>query len=133
MPCDKGVNIGRRSGGCFARRLTAKGHTTSWTGYELHVDTADGDIPISCLLTSASVHDSQAALALATMKASRVTNLCDLMDSAYDAPEIRAKSRAARARSKPRRRPAPDDVPVTNSPSTSATISVARPSASMAT
>jgi hypothetical protein len=31
---------------------------------------------------------------LATITASRVTNLYDLMDSAYDAPEIRNKSRA---------------------------------------
>ena len=75
-------------------KRNAKGHTTSWIGYKLHIDTADGDIPISCLLTSASVHDSQAALALATITASRVTNLYDLMDSAYDAPEIWEKSRA---------------------------------------
>ena len=73
-------------------KRNAKGHTTSWIGYKLHIDTADGDIPISCILTSASVHDSQVALPLATITASRVTNLYDLMDSAYDAPEIRAKS-----------------------------------------
>jgi hypothetical protein len=75
-------------------KRNAKGHTTSWIGYKLHIDTADGDIPISCLLTSASVHDSQAALPLATITAERVTNLYDLMDSAYDAPEIWEKSRA---------------------------------------
>jgi hypothetical protein len=75
-------------------KRNAKGHTTSWIGYKLHIDTGDGDIPISCLLTSASLHDSQAALPLATITARRVTNLYDLMDSAYDAPEIREKSRA---------------------------------------
>ena len=75
-------------------KRNAKGHTTSWIGYKLHIDTGDGDIPISCLLTSASLHDSQAAIPLATITASRVTNLYDLMDSAYDAPEIREKSRA---------------------------------------
>ena len=73
-------------------KRNAKGHTTSWIGYKLHIDTADGDIPISCILTSASVHDSQVALPLAAITAERVTNLYDLMDSAYDAPEIRAKS-----------------------------------------
>jgi hypothetical protein len=73
-------------------KRNAKGHTTSWIGYKLHIDTADGDIPISCLLTSASVHDSQVALPLATITAARVTNLYDLMDSAYDAPEILAQS-----------------------------------------
>ena len=73
-------------------KRNAKGHTESWIGYKLHIDTADGDIPVSCILTSASLHDSQVALPLAAMTAGRVTNLYDLMDSAYDAPEIRAKS-----------------------------------------
>ena len=42
-------------------KRNAKGHTTSWIGYVLHVDTADGGIPISCIMTSASTHDSQVA------------------------------------------------------------------------
>ena len=73
-------------------KRNAKGHTESWIGYKLHIDTADGDIPVSCILTSASVHDSQVALPRAAMTAARVPNLYDLMDSAYDAPEIRARS-----------------------------------------
>ena len=80
-PCDVG---GKRN---------AKGHQETWIGYKLHVDTADGDIPVSCVLTSASVHDSQVAIPLATMTAGRVVNLYDLMDSAYDATEIKAHSR----------------------------------------
>jgi hypothetical protein len=75
-------------------KRNAKGHTTSWTGYKLHIDTADGDIPVSCLLTSAHVHDSQVAIPLATMTARRVTNLYDLMDSAFDVPEIKDHSRS---------------------------------------
>ena len=75
-------------------KQNAKGYRTHWIGYKLHLDVADGDIPISALLTSASLHDSQAAIPLATMTAGRVTNLYDLMDSAYDAPEIKAHSRA---------------------------------------
>ncbi len=75
-------------------KRNAKGHTTSWIGYKLHIDVADGDIPVSCLLTSASLHDSQAAIPLTTITAERVTNLYDVMDSAYDAPEIRARSNA---------------------------------------
>jgi len=59
-----------------------------WRGYKLHVDWADGEIPISTLLTSASLHDSQTAIPLAKMSAERVVNLYDLMDSAYDAKEI---------------------------------------------
>ena len=73
-------------------KRNAKGHSTSWIGYKLHIDTADGDIPVSCVLTSASVHDSQVAIPLAAITAARVTNLYDLMDSAYDVPEIKAHS-----------------------------------------
>jgi hypothetical protein len=71
----------------------SKGYKTSWIGYKLHIDTADGDIPISCILTSASVHDSQAAIPLAEMTNQRVTNFYDLMDSAYDSPIIKEHSR----------------------------------------
>lgn len=75
-------------------KRNSKGHTMSWIGYKLHLDVADGDIPVSCLLTSASLHDSQAAIPLASMTAGRVTSLYDLMDSAYDAPEIWDHSRS---------------------------------------
>ena len=75
-------------------KRNAKGHTISWIGYKLHLDIADGDVPISAVLTLASLHDCQAAIPLATMSAGRVTNLYDLMDSAYDVAEITAKSRA---------------------------------------
>jgi Transposase DDE domain/Transposase domain (DUF772) len=75
-------------------KCNAKGYLTTWIGYKLHIDTADGDIPVACLLTSASLHDSQAAIPLAQITAQRLTNLYDLMDSAYDAPEIYAASRA---------------------------------------
>jgi hypothetical protein len=71
----------------------SKGYKTSWTGYKLHIDTADGDIPISCILTSASIHDSQVALPLAEMTKQRVTNFYDLMDAAYDSPIIKEHSR----------------------------------------
>jgi hypothetical protein len=75
-------------------KRNAKGHTISWIGYKLHLDIADGEVPISALLTSASLHDCQAAIPLATMSAGRVTSLYDLMDTAYDAAEIAEKSRA---------------------------------------
>jgi hypothetical protein len=76
----------------FGCKRNSAGKTQHWKGYKLHIDWADGEIPISCVLTSASVHDSQVAIPLATMSASRVTNLYDLMDSAYDAKEIREHS-----------------------------------------
>jgi hypothetical protein len=75
-------------------KRNVKGHTEKWIGYKLHMDVADGDIPISCILTAASLHDSQAAIPLATMTAARVVNLYDLMDSAYDVIEVRDYSRS---------------------------------------
>lgn len=78
---------------CGTKR-NSKGHPSYWVGYKLHVDVADGGLPISCILTSASVNDSQVAIPLATMTAARVVNLYDLMDSAYDAQLIREQSLA---------------------------------------
>lgn len=69
-------------------KQNSKGKKESWVGYKLHIDAADGSVPVSCLLTSASLHDSQAAIPLAAMTNERTTNLYDLMDSAYDSPQI---------------------------------------------
>lgn len=71
-------------------KKNSQGYKESWTGYKLHIDSADGGIPVSCLLSSASLHDSQVALPLAQISASRVSNCYDLMDSAYDSSEIKA-------------------------------------------
>jgi hypothetical protein len=73
-------------------KTNSRGHKYFWPGYKLHVDWSDSGIPISCLLTSASLHDSQAAVPLATMSAQRVHSLYDLMDSAYDSALIRQHS-----------------------------------------
>ena len=78
---------------CGRQTCNAKGVKETWIGYKLHIDTADGEIPISCVLTAASVHDSQVAIPLATITAGRVTNLYDLMDSAYDVAAIKQHSR----------------------------------------
>jgi len=74
-------------------KKNSKGYKSSWIGYKLHIDAADGGIPVSCLLTSASSHDSQSAIPLAVMTSLRVSSCYDLMDSAYDAPAIHAYSR----------------------------------------
>ena len=74
-------------------KRNAKGFSETWIGYKLHIDPADGEIPISCVLTAASVHDSQVSIPLATITAGRVTNLYDLMDSAYDVAAIKQHSR----------------------------------------
>ena len=75
-------------------KKNSKGHAEHWIGYKLHLDSADGCIPISAILTSASVHDSQVAIPLATITAQRVINLYDLMDAAYDVPGILDHSRS---------------------------------------
>lgn len=74
-------------------KKNSQGFTETWIGYKLHIDTADTGIPISAILTSASVHDSQVAIPLAKMTAGRVQNFYDCMDSAYDQPEIADYSR----------------------------------------
>ena len=74
-------------------KTSSKGHRQYWRGYKLHLDVADGQIPISAVLTGANVHDSQVAIPLATMSASRVQYCYELMDSAYDAAEILEHSR----------------------------------------
>jgi hypothetical protein len=73
-------------------KKNSKGYKETWIGYKLHLDCIDGDIPISAILSSASLHDSQVAIPLAQMSSKRVVNLYDLMDSAYDSPEIHSFS-----------------------------------------
>jgi len=75
------------------RKQNSKGVLTQWIGYKLHIDSADGGIPVSCILSSASLHDSQVAIPLAEMSKERVINLYDLMDSAYDSPQIHERSK----------------------------------------
>lgn len=73
----------------WGTKMDTGGHKHTWKGYKAHVDWADGNIPINVVTTSASVHDSQVAIPMARMTAKRVTGLYELMDSAYDAPQIR--------------------------------------------
>jgi hypothetical protein len=74
-------------------KKNAKGYKTSWNGYKLHLDTNDTGLPISALVTSASLHDSQAAIPLIKLSSRNVTYLYDLMDAAYDAKRIDETSR----------------------------------------
>lgn len=75
-------------------KMNSKGYKKSWIGYKLHIDAADGHIPVSCILTSASLHDSQVALPLAEATNKQVCSLYDLMDSAYDSPIIKEHSQS---------------------------------------
>jgi hypothetical protein len=74
-------------------KKNAKGYKTSWNGYKLHLDTNDTGLPITALITSASLHDSQAAIPMIKLTSKKVTYLYDLMDAAYDAKRIDETSR----------------------------------------
>ena len=74
-------------------KRNSKGALCHWTGYKLHLDVAKGGIPVAAIITSASTHDSQAAIPLAQMSGDRLAYLCEVADSAYDAEQIRAFSR----------------------------------------
>ena len=74
-------------------KTSSKGYQQHWRGYKLHWDVADGQIPISAVLTGAKVHDSQVAIPLMTMSSQRVTHCYELMDAAYDAGHILDHSR----------------------------------------
>jgi transposase len=73
-------------------KKNAKGYKESWNGYKLHLDVNDTGLPISAVLTSASVHDSQVAIPLMKLTSRKVTYFYDLMDAAYDAGPIWATS-----------------------------------------
>ncbi|MGH9697671.1 MAG: hypothetical protein ACRD5Z_26255, partial [Bryobacteraceae bacterium] len=75
-------------------KKSSKGHLGYWRGYKLHLDVADGQIPITALLTGACLHDSQVAVPPMTLTSQRVPYLYDLMDAAYDANAIDAHSRS---------------------------------------
>jgi hypothetical protein len=83
VACDRGT------------KKNAKGYKMSWNGYKLHLDTNDTGLPISALVTSASLHDSQVAIPLIKLTTRKVTYLYDLMDAAYDASRIEEVSRAS--------------------------------------
>ena len=75
-------------------KKNSKGYKETRVGYKFHIDAADGQIPIGCILAPASLRDSQAAIPPASMTSQRVTNLYGPMDSAYDAQAIHKHSRS---------------------------------------
>jgi IS5 family transposase len=75
-------------------KTNSQGYKETWRGYKLHVDTTESGLPITVVLTSASLHDSQVAIPMMKLTSHKVTYLYDLMDSAYDAAPIRDVSRS---------------------------------------
>lgn len=76
----KGCDVGGKK--------NSKGNPEWWIGYKLHLDVDDSGIPITALVTSASMHDSQAAIPLETITNNRVTSLYSVMDAAYNSDLI---------------------------------------------
>ena len=75
-------------------KKNAKGYKETWIGYKAHIDTADCGLPITVVVTAASLHDSQVAIPMMKMTSGKITYCYDLMDAAYDAHQIHGVSRA---------------------------------------
>ena len=69
-------------------KTNAKGYQETWNGYKLHIDVTEHGVPVSCILTSASLHDNQVAILLETMTAKRITHCYSLMDKGYCSESI---------------------------------------------
>jgi len=70
--CDHGMKIG------------PKGYLVHWRGYKAHAYIGDGGIPLAFVMSSASIHDSAAAIPLLKLASSRILALFYvLMDKAY--------------------------------------------------
>jgi len=72
----------------FGTKKNAKGVKETWKGYKLHIDSTDHGIPVSAVLTSASTHDSQAAIPLEVLTNEKCTSLYTLMDAGYVSCDI---------------------------------------------
>lgn len=80
--CDKGM------------KKNPQGFHTFWKGYKLHANVDDHGIPLAAIVTSASCNDSEVAIPLSLKTSKVAVNLYDLMDAAYDFPEIKEFSRS---------------------------------------
>lgn len=73
----------------IGKKTNSHGISKCWRGYKLHMDVAERCFPLSCVLTAASTHDSQAAIPLSQKSSSRARVFYELMDSAYDVNAIK--------------------------------------------
>ena len=78
--CDKGM------------KKNAQGYALFWKGYKLHAAIDDNCVPLAAIISSASLNDCEAAIPLLAKTNQVATNFYDLMDAAYDHPEIKAHS-----------------------------------------
>jgi transposase len=70
-------------------KQNAKGNRYKWIGGKLHMTVVDGDIPVTAIYSSASVHDSSLALPMIKETSAKVNYLYDLQDAAYDSSIIK--------------------------------------------
>jgi len=71
-------------------KTNSQGYQLHWIGFKLHLDVSDQGFPLSAFTSSASLHDSQAAIPLSQMTKERVgTVFYELMDKGYDSDFIR--------------------------------------------
>ena len=81
--CDCGCKVG------------SKGMPEYWRGFKLHIGVTDCGVDTAALLSSASLHDSQAAIPLMQMTAANTYfHFYDLLDAAYDSRHIADFSRS---------------------------------------
>lgn len=73
-------------------KINSKGNGYHWIGGKLHLGVVDGDIPITAIYTSASVHDANVAIPVINETSNRVDYLYDLCDKAYDSEPIKTFS-----------------------------------------
>lgn len=73
-------------------KKNSHGIVTVWKGYKLHAGVDDMGLPISAILTSASLNDCEVGIPLMAKSNKLVKNFYDLMDSAYDVTEIKEYS-----------------------------------------
>jgi hypothetical protein len=76
----------------IGKKKSSQGIAMVWKGYKLHAAVDDMGIPTSVILTSASLNDCEVGIPLLAKSNNVVRNFYDLMDSAYDVPEIKEYS-----------------------------------------
>lgn len=75
-------------------KKSGQGYTMTWKGYKVHAAVDDHCIPLAVIVTSASLNDCEVAIPLASKANQVVINFYDLMDAAYDHPEIKEQSKS---------------------------------------
>jgi hypothetical protein len=74
----------------WGAKKNSQGNIYFWKGYKLHLDVTDMGIPVTAVVTGANVHDSQLAIPMEKLTERKIRHLYSLMDSAYDAQDIRS-------------------------------------------